>query len=136
MSRTLRIKCAKYCYKRTILVELIVEDVVTFFSEYSVVLKTTTPNLFNGRSSKSARTSWAMAPYQLKVHTTYCLHFHRYYETVYLLPLISFLHFARSSSSDAHECKLFKSWSTTAFQVSLGLPLCPLHGQQLPSKSP
>jgi len=36
MAYTLGNKCAKNCCKETILVQLIVEDVVTFFKEHSV----------------------------------------------------------------------------------------------------
>jgi len=38
MVYTLGNKCAKNCCKRTILVQLIIEDVVTCFLEHSVVL--------------------------------------------------------------------------------------------------
>jgi len=39
MAYTLRNKCAKNCCKRTILIQLIIEDIVTLFLEHSVVIK-------------------------------------------------------------------------------------------------
>ena len=43
------------------------------------------------------------------------------------LPLVNFLHFLWSSASDAHKCINLRSFSTTYFQVYLGLCLGVMH---------